>query len=82
MKGVSPTSFDFNKMEVSLEKEGRRVILQGNLETGSCKLIRGKKLHQLFLKKMSQVAHLFAIETREVGATYEESKEDSSEFNH
>ena len=27
MKGLSPISFDFNKMEVSLEREGRRVVL-------------------------------------------------------
>jgi len=69
-------------MEVSLEKEGMRVILQGNLETRLCKMIRGKKLHQLLRKKMSQVAYLFVIETREVGATYEESEGDRSEFNH
>ena len=27
MKGVRPISFDFNRMEVSFEKEGRRLIL-------------------------------------------------------
>ena len=52
-EGVSPINFDFNKMEVSLEKEGRRVVLQGNMETRSCKMIKGKKLHQLLWKKMS-----------------------------
>lgn len=78
MKGVNPISFDFNKIEVSLEKEGRRVILQGNLKMGTCKLISGEKLHQLFRKKVSQVDHLFAIEAREVGVTYEEPEEDNS----
>ena len=82
MKGVSPINFDFNKMEVSQEKEGRRVVLQGNLEMGTCKLIRGKKLHQLFQRKMSQVAQLFAIEVREEGVTYEEPGGDSSAFSH
>ena len=44
MKEVSPVNFDFNKMEVTLEKEGRRVVLQGNMEVGTCKMIKGKKL--------------------------------------
>ena len=55
-KGVSPINFDFNEMEVTLEKDGRRVVLQGNMEVGMCKLIKGKKLQQLFKKKVSQVA--------------------------
>ena len=59
MKEVSPISFDFNKMEVTLEKEGRKVVLQGNMEVGTCKMIKGKKLQRLFKKKISQVAQLF-----------------------
>lgn len=44
MKGVSLISFDSNKMEVSLEKEGQGVILQGNVEMVTCKMIKGKKV--------------------------------------
>ena len=47
MRVASPISFDFNEMEVTLEKEGSRVVLQGNMELGTCKLIKGKKLQQL-----------------------------------
>lgn len=42
MKGVSPISFDFNKMEVSFEKEGRRMTLSGDKEAGTCKMISGR----------------------------------------
>ena len=73
-EGMSPISFNFNKMEVSLEKEGRRVVLQGNMETGSCRMIKGKKLHQLLRKKISQVAHLFSIEANEEWEGSEETE--------
>ena len=65
MKGASPISFDFNKMEVTLEKEGRRVTLQGNVEIGICKMIKVKRLQKLFKCKLSQVAQLFSIEEKE-----------------
>ena len=53
MRGVSPINFNFNKMEVTLEKEGRRITLQGNVETRSCKLIKRKRLHKLLKCKLS-----------------------------
>ena len=56
MKGVSPISFDFNKMEVTLAKEGKRVTLQGNVESGTCKMIKGKRLKKLLRYKLAQVA--------------------------
>ena len=43
MKEISPI-FDFNKMEVTFEKEGRRMTIIGNAETEMCKLIMGKRL--------------------------------------
>jgi len=44
MKNVSPISFDFNKMEVTFEKDGKRRILKGSQEAGMCKMITGKRL--------------------------------------
>lgn len=65
MKGVSPISFDFNKMEVTLKKDGQRVTLQGNVKVGACKMIRGNRLQKLLKSKLSQVAQLFSIEVKE-----------------
>ncbi|XP_052198354.1 uncharacterized protein LOC127805643 [Diospyros lotus] len=39
MKMVSPLVFDFNKLEVTFEMEGKKLTLTGSLETGECKLI-------------------------------------------
>ena len=44
MREVNPISFDLNNMEVTLEKKGKRVVLQGHMEVGACKMMRGKKL--------------------------------------
>lgn len=44
MKGVSPISFDFNRMEVSFEKGGRRMTLRSGKETATYKMIVGKRL--------------------------------------
>ncbi|XP_052181859.1 uncharacterized mitochondrial protein AtMg00860-like [Diospyros lotus] len=46
-----------------MEKDGRRVTLQGNVENGIFKMITGKKLQKLFKYKIAQVAQLFSIET-------------------
>ena len=43
MKEVSPISFDFNRMEVSFEKGGRRLTLSGERKAGVCKMITAKK---------------------------------------
>ena len=48
MKEVSPISFDFNKMEVTFEKDGKRRTLIDNLETRVCKILSGRKLHKMF----------------------------------
>jgi len=51
MKEVSPINFDFNKMEVTFEKEGRRITLTGSTETGVCKMISRKRLQKIFKSK-------------------------------
>jgi len=51
MKGVNSISFDFNRMEVSFEKEGRKMTLIGGKEAGVCKMITGRKLHKVFWSK-------------------------------
>ena len=47
IKGVSTISFNFNKMEVTFEKEGWKMSLTGSLERGVCKMITGRKLHKI-----------------------------------
>ena len=61
MKRVSPISFDFNKMEVSFEKEGRRMTLLGNKEVGTCKMISGKWLQRVFRGRWNQLAQFFSM---------------------
>ena len=48
MRTVNPLTFDFNKLEVTVEMEGRRLKLTGSLEQGECKTIKGSKLQKLF----------------------------------
>ena len=66
MKGISPISFDFNKMEVTFEKDGNKKVLSGNPEVGVCKIIFDKRLHRMLKSKLSQVAQLFSIHAMEV----------------
>ena len=61
MKEVSPISFDFNRMEVSFEKGGRRWTLFGGREAGVCKMITGKKLQKVFKNKWGWLTQLFSI---------------------
>lgn len=61
MKGVSPISFNFNRMEVSFEREGRKTKLIGGKEMGACKMILGKRLQKVIREKWSQLANLFSI---------------------
>ena len=65
MKEVSPISFDFNKMEVTFEKEGWRKTLVGSHKVGVCKMISRKRLHRMLKSKLAQVAQLFSIHTME-----------------
>jgi len=44
MKTVSPLTFNFNKLEVTVEKGNSKLILKGNMEQGECKWIEGEKL--------------------------------------
>ena len=56
MKGVGPISFNFNKMEVTFEKDGKKKTLTGSQESTVCKMISGKRLQRMFKSKLSQVA--------------------------
>ena len=44
MKGVSPINFNFNIMEVTFEKDGKRMTLTWSPEIGICKMITGRRL--------------------------------------
>lgn len=44
IKGISPISFEFNKMEVTFEKDGSKKTLAGSQEVGVCKMILRKRL--------------------------------------
>lgn len=61
MKGVSPISFDFNRMEVSSEKEGKRMTLTSGQEVATCKMIMGKRLQRVLKSKWNQFTQLFSI---------------------
>ena len=65
MKGVSLISFDFNRMEVSFEKEGKRMTITGGREARMCKLITGKGLRRVMKGKWAQWAQLFSIVANE-----------------
>jgi len=65
MREVSPICFDFNKLEVTFEKGGRKITLTGKVDSGMCKMISGKRLNKLFKSKWTQVAQLFSIHTLE-----------------
>lgn len=77
MKIVSPISFDFNKMEVTFEKDGRKMTLTGSMETRACKMITGRRLQKMLENKLSQVAQLFSIQATEF---LEENREQEGEL--
>ena len=56
IKHVSPICFDFNKMEVTSGKEGKKMALIGSKEMRICKMIMGKQLQKMLKQKMTQVA--------------------------
>ena len=66
MRTVSPLIFDFNKLEVTVEIDGRKLTLVGSLENGECKMITGRKLQKLIQKKGGQISQLYSIQTVEL----------------
>jgi len=56
MKRVNPISFDFNRMEVSFEKEGRKMMLSKGKEMATCKMISGKRMQRVIKEKWGQLA--------------------------
>ena len=67
MRTVSPIIFDFKKLEVTFEKDGKRLTLIGSLDMGACKLISGKKLQKFFKTTKTQMAQMFSIYAVETG---------------
>ena len=59
MRTISPLTFDFNKLEVTMEVDGKKLTLVGSLESRECKIIMGKKLQKLL--KTKEVPHFIAI---------------------
>ena len=66
MRTVSPLTFDFNKLEVTLDVVREKLTLVGSLEMGECKLITGKKLQMLLAKRKVQISYLFSIQAVEI----------------
>jgi len=57
---MSPLTFDFNKLEVTLEMEGKKLTLSGNVEAKECKVITGKRLQKFMTKgKGANIANVF-----------------------
>ena len=77
MKQVSPISFDFNWMEMTFEKGGKKMTLTSSREIGACKMITGRKLQKLLKHKWAQVTQLFLIQAVEEA---EERSEPEGEF--
>lgn len=61
----SPICFNFNRMEVTFEREGKGITLVGSKEARVCKMIMGKRLQKMLKHKLTRVAQLFSIQTME-----------------
>ena len=70
---VSPLIFDFNTLEVTFEKGGRRLTLIGCIEGGECRAILGSHLKKLFEQEEAAIAQLHSAYDVEVE---EECKKD------
>ena len=77
MKHVSPICFNFNIMEVTFEKESRKMTLTGSKEARICKMITGRRLQKIIQHKMNQVAQFFSIQAMD---QKEEELESEGEF--
>ena len=73
MKQMSPICFDFNRIEVTFEKEGKGMTLVGNKEVRVCKMIMGKCLQKMLKQKLTKMAQLFSIQTVEEGEEKDKS---------
>lgn len=62
---VSPLTFDFNRLEVTVEIGDRKLTLVGSLEHRECKMINGKKLQKLIQYKGGLISHLYSIQALE-----------------
>jgi len=69
MRTVGPLTFDFNKLEVTVEVEGKKQTLVGSLKSGEYRIITGKKLQKLLAKGKDHISQLFSIHTMEMEET-------------
>jgi len=51
MRTISPLTFDFNKLEVTVDIWGRKLTLMGSLEQAKCRMINGRKLQEVDTEK-------------------------------
>jgi len=69
MKTVSPLIFDFNTLEVTFERAGKRLTLTGCLDEGECKVISSSDLKKNYFEHggvaIAQLHSLYAIEFEE-----------------
>lgn len=58
----NPVTFDFNQVNITINKEGRKVVLQGNIHAGILQTISCKRLSKLMQQKNSIIeGYLFVI---------------------
>lgn len=62
----NPFTFDFNKLEVIMEVEGKKLTLVRSLESGECRIITRKKLQKLLAKGKYHISQLFSIHAVEM----------------
>lgn len=65
MTTVSPLTFEFNKLEVTLDMGNSKLTLRGIMEQGECKLMKGSKLQRLMQSKRGKIAELYSVHTWE-----------------
>ena len=65
MRTVSPLVFDFNTLEATFDKGGRKITLKGCQEIGDCKAVTSKRLQKLLDQggtSVEQLHSLYALE--------------------
>lgn len=71
----NPITFDFQAMSITINKEGKTVVLKGAISNGNIQEITGKQLQKMFKKaKGSAQGYICMIHSQEVHQTTEEIK--------
>lgn len=66
MKTVNPLIFDFNTLEVTFDKGGRRVTLTGSGDGGKCRAISSSHLQKLIEQEGGTITQLHSVYAVEV----------------